>query len=208
MASSQLICSHWSRPRSSPWALAPPPGCQLLRFMGNFTRSSPKTCWARARPRGHPRCCSHSKLSSWEVSLPWRTTSPSRTSTRFTQRPPQLSQHAAAIQIPSSTDVAPAVPARPSFGAGELGAQATRDDRAPAETAATALPFKNPRRERSARLEHVLRIVHCVPLLSLLDSAKAAPWLLQGQIYGAVLRSTRYHEGNRPGNSVRKITSW
>ncbi|MCQ5072295.1 hypothetical protein, partial [Adlercreutzia sp. DFI.6.23] len=38
---------------------------------------------------------------------------------------------------------APAVPARPSFGAGELGAQATRDDRAPAETAATALPFNS-----------------------------------------------------------------
>ena len=68
--------------------------------------------------------------------------------------------------------------------------------------------LQKPATRKSARLEHVLRIVHCVPLLSLLDSAKAAPWLLQGQIYGAVLRSTRYHEGNRPGNSVRKITSW
>ncbi len=75
--------SHSSLPRSSPWAFSPPPGCQLLRFMGYLMRSALYTCWRRERPRRQPRCWGQSKLSAWESSVFWRTTTPSTTYPMF-----------------------------------------------------------------------------------------------------------------------------
>lgn len=161
-------------PRSSPWALAPPPGCQLLRFMGNFTRSSPKTCWARAARAGHPRCCSHSKLSSWEVSLPGaplRRRARARGSRSGRRSCPSMLQQSRYPRPPMwRRRYRPGLPSGPESS----GAQATRDDRAPAETARRHCPFKTrDAKERPARTRSENR--PCVPLLSLLDSAKAAP---------------------------------
>ena len=53
-ASSQLMRSHSSLPRSSPFGFS---GDQLLRFMGYFRRSAPKHCCCWALPRTQPRCC-------------------------------------------------------------------------------------------------------------------------------------------------------
>ena len=46
-------------------------------------RSALYTCWRRERPRRQPRCWGQSKLSAWESSVFWRTTTPSTTYPMF-----------------------------------------------------------------------------------------------------------------------------
>ena len=104
-ASSQLIRTHWSRPRR---VLSPPPGAQFCVSSG-ISGGRPRTPVYAGNARADTRAAAGSQGIRHHIISFCLTTTPSATSALLTQRPPQLCQQATGFHCPLAAGAAAGV---------------------------------------------------------------------------------------------------